>query len=148
MKIVVTGGAGFIGSHLVDKLISLGHQVTIIDNLITGSKGNINKKAEFYDLDIKDEKIGKVFSEFKPEAVFHLAGQTSVKASLMNPSFDADENIYGTLNILEVAKKYNIEKFIFASTAAIYGDVKNLPVEEEENAQPISFYGLSKSFAE
>jgi len=109
-KILVTGGAGFIGSHLVDKLIADGHKVIVVDNLSTGKKENINKKAKFYKLDICSPKIFEVFKKEKPDIVFHLAAQINVRKSVEDPINDAKINILGSLNILEVSQKFKVKK--------------------------------------
>jgi len=145
MKFLVTGGAGFIGSHLVDRLIKGGHKVVVIDNLSTGKKENLNKKARFYKADICDKEISQIFKKEKPEIVFHFAAQIDVRKSVENPVEDAKINILGTLNILENCKKYNIRKVIFASTGgAIYGDADIVPTPETYPELPLSPYGIAK----
>ncbi|MCK4744941.1 NAD-dependent epimerase/dehydratase family protein [Candidatus Parcubacteria bacterium] len=145
-KILVTGGAGFIGSNLVDKLIEKNYEVAIVDNLSTGKKENINSKAEFYNVDILDnEKLERVFIKEKPEFISHHAAQIDVRKSVSDPVFDANINILGTLNLLELAKKYNVKKTVFASSGgAIYGEANIVPTPEEYPAEPISPYGVSK----
>lgn len=145
MKILVTGGGGFIGSHLVDKLIFKKHQVIVVDNLSTGDIKNLNKKAKFYKIDILNSKISEIFKNEKPEIVFHLAAKIDVRKSVENPILNAKTNILGSLNILENCRKFNIRKVIFSSTGgAIYGDVDIIPTPEIENPQPISPYGIEK----
>lgn len=145
MKIIVTGGAGFIGSHLVDRLIKEKHNVVIIDNLSTGKKENINKKAKFYKLTIESPKLKEVFNKVKPDIVFHLAAQINVRDSVANPINDAKINILGSLNLLENCKKFGIEKIIFASTGgAIYGDADIIPTPEDYKETPVSPYGVAK----
>ncbi|MBN1376936.1 SDR family oxidoreductase [Candidatus Woesearchaeota archaeon] len=145
MKCLVTGGAGFIGSNIVDNLIEKNHKVIIIDNLTTGTKENINEKAVFYEMDIRDKKVEDVFKKEKPEIVFHTAAQIDVRKSVEDPIWDSEINISGSLNILENCKKYNVKKFIFSSTGgAIYGDTENIPTTEKEEAKPISPYGICK----
>jgi len=144
-KILVTGGAGFIGSHLVDKLIEIGHRVVVIDNLSTGKKENLNPKAKFYKIDICSPKISEIFKKEKPEFVFHLAAQINVRKSVENPFFDAKINILGSLNILENCREFKVKKVIFSSTGgAIYGQVKKIPTPETYLENPISPYGISK----
>jgi len=143
-KVLVTGGAGFIGSHLVDRLIHEGCSVSIIDNLSTGSLDNVNKNAKFYEMDIRDSEISKVFEAEKPEYVFHHAAHIDVQRSLGDPMFDGDVNIIGTINILEKCRKYGAAKFIYPSSAAVYGMPEYLPVNEQHGVNPISFYGISK----
>jgi len=145
MKILVTGGAGFIGSNLVDALIEQGHQVSIVDNFSTGQKENLNPKAEFYELDIQDKKLTEVFEAEKPEVVFHLAAQIDVRKSVADPVQDAKANILGSLNLLENCKNFKIKKFIFSSTGgAIYGDSDLIPTPENAPQMPISPYGIAK----
>lgn len=145
MKIIVTGGAGFIGSHLVDKLIELGHKVVVLDNLSTGKKENINKKAKFYKVDILSPKIFEIFKKERPKIVYHFAAQINVRKSVENPLFDAKTNILGSLNILEACKKFKVKKIIFASTGgAIYGEAKKIPTPEDYQPNPISPYGIAK----
>lgn len=144
-KVLVTGGAGFIGSHLVDKLIEQGHQVVVIDNLSTGRKENLNPRAKFYELDICDSKISQIFQEEKPEIVFHLAAQIDVRKSVKDPIENAKINILGTLNILENCRKTSVKKFIFASSGgAIYGDTDIVPTSEANPENPESPYGIAK----
>jgi len=145
MKILVTGGAGFIGSHLSDRLIKEGHNVIVVDNLSTGKKENINKKAKFYKIDICSPKISLIFKKEKPETVFHLAAQINVRKSVEDPIKSAKTNILGSLNILENCKKYKIKKIIFTSTGgAIYGEANKIPTPESYPANPISPYGIEK----
>jgi len=145
MKVLVTGGAGFIASHVVDAFVKAGHTVTVVDNLSSGRRGNINPNANFYEVDIRDvEKLDKVFSLIQPDIIDHHAAQINVRRSVEDPAYDAEVNIIGTLNILELSKKYNIKKVIFASTGgAIYGEVNGL-ADENTPALPISPYGVSK----
>lgn len=145
MRILVTGGAGFIASHIVDKLIELKHHVCIVDNLSTGKDEYINKKATFYKCDITEmDKLKLVFEVERPEVVIHHAAQIDVQASIKNPAFDAKTNIIGTINILECCKEFSTRKIIYPSSAAVYGDPKYLPVDEKHPLEPISFYGISK----
>lgn len=148
MKILVTGGAGFIGSHLVDRLILLGHQVTIIDNLENGSLNNINSKAEFVQANILDDAVDVIFEDFRPDVVYHFAAQISVQKSIERASFDAEINIVGTLKILEKCLKYKVKKIIYPSSAAIYGTPNYLPVDEIHPKNAESNYGLSKYIPE
>lgn len=145
MKILVTGGAGFIGSNLVDALIEKGHEVIVVDNLSTGQKQNLNPKAKFIELDITEEKLAEVFSLEKPEVVFHYAAQIDVRKSVEDPVWDAKQNILGSVNVLENAKKSGVKKIIFASTGgAIYGDTDDIPTKEDHPEQPVSPYGIAK----
>jgi len=145
MKILVTGGAGFIGSHVVDLLEKKGHEIIVIDNLTTGKKENINPKADFYHTDLLDfGKIKDIFNNHQPEIIYHLAAQTNLRKSINNPLEDAKINLLATLNLLELSKKYSIKHFIFSSTGAIYGDEKRLPIYENNPQYPISPYACSK----
>jgi UDP-glucose 4-epimerase len=144
MKVLVIGGAGFIGSHIVDKLIENGDEVVIIDNLSTGSMDNVNEKAVFYQEDIRNKEIEKIFDQERPDVVIHHAAQIDVQKSIKDPMFDGDVNILGTINILENCKKYNVEKIIYASSAAVYGIPRYLPIDEQHCVNPISYYGISK----
>lgn len=146
MKILVTGGAGFIGSHVTDLLIENNHDVLIIDNLSTGQKENINKKAKFYFEDLSNHnKIKEIIEKEKPDVIYHLAAQIDVRKSVENPVEDAKINIINTINLLELAIKNNVKHFIFSSTGgAIYGDTKNIPTTEEEKELPVSPYGCAK----
>jgi UDP-glucose 4-epimerase len=154
MKILVTGGAGFIGSHLVDRLMKKGYQVAVIDNLSSGKKENLNSKAKFYKLDICDSKISQIFKKEKPDIVFHFAAQIDVRKSVKNPIDDAKINILGSLNLLENFCRYSrhLHKFvdshyafIFASSGgAIYGDTDVIPTSEAHPENPESPYGIAK----
>ena len=144
-KILITGGAGFIGSHLTDKLIEKGHSVVVIDNLSTGKKENLNPKTKFYEADICDSKIAQIFKEEKPEIVFHFAAQIDVRKSIDNPMSDAEINILGSLNLLENCRKVDIKKFIFISSGgAVYGDTNIIPTPETQPENPESPYGITK----
>lgn len=143
-KVLVTGGAGFIGSHVVDRVIEEGHEVVVIDNLSTGKKENINADARFYIADIRDKDIGEIFKMEKPDIVIHHAAQIDVQRSIKEPTYDGDINIIGTVNLLENCRKYGVDKFIYASSAAVYGTPAYLPVDEKHEIEPISYYGVSK----
>ena len=148
-RILVTGGAGFIASHVVDAYIELGHQVLVVDNLSSGDKANLNSQAEFIKADITNrEEITQIIQDFKPQIINHHAAHILVGNSVANPQFDAQVNILGVLNIMEAAKEINLKKIIFASTGgAIYGD-KPTPFSEDMIEQPLSPYGVSKKAAE
>lgn len=148
MKILITGGAGFIGSHLADALILKNHEVTIVDNLSSGTNKFIPADSEFIEMDIRDEKLISLFESHHFDVVYHEAAQTMVPLSIQDPKFDAEENIVGLLNVLEASRKTNVKKIIFSSSAAIYGDNSNLPLEENELPAPTSFYGLTKWMTE
>jgi UDP-glucose 4-epimerase len=145
MKIAVTGGAGFIGSHVVDRYIEAGHEVIVIDNLSTGKKENINPRARFYHSDIRDEGIEAIFRKERPEIVNHHAAQMDVRKSTEDPLFDAEVNILGTINLLENAVRFGVKRFIFASSGgAIYGEQTEFPAGEDHLNLPLSPYGVSK----
>ncbi|MFQ5329626.1 MAG: NAD-dependent epimerase/dehydratase family protein [Thermodesulfobacteriota bacterium] len=145
MKILVTGGAGFIASNIVDSYIATGHEVVIIDNLSTGREENLNPAATFYRMDIRDEGVGELFAKEKIEVVNHHAAQMDVRKSVEDPRFDADVNIGGTINLLEQCKKQGVRRFIFASTGgAIYGEQDTFPADESHPERPLSPYGISK----
>ena len=148
MKVLVTGGAGFIGSHIVDQLLAEGHQVVVVDDLSTGSLDNVNPQASFVRLSVLDGELLELFAREKFDAALHLAAQTIVGSSLEHPDIDARVNVLGTLQVLEGCRQHGVERIIFASSAAVYGDTADLPVPEEAPGQPASFYGLSKLTAE
>lgn|SRR3990167_2334007 len=152
MKILVTGGAGFIGSHIVDNLVSNGHDVVVIDDFSNGYIQNLNGEAVFYRDSIEDmQRLSEIFKKEKPEIVNHHAAQSSIPVSMKDPFFDATKNILGSLNLLECCREFNVKKLIYANTGgAIYGQVEEdrLPIVEEEKIQPISNYGVSKQAVE
>lgn len=144
-KILVTGGAGFIGSTLVDKLIAEGNEVVVIDNLISGKKEYLNPQAKFYNLDICSSKVAAIFEREKFEFVYHLAAQIDVNKSVREPVEDNRINVLGGINILENCLKYKIKKIIFSSTGgAIYGDAEEIPTSEYAPTYPVSPYGIHK----
>ena len=144
MRITVTGGAGFIGSHLVDRLIEDGHTVQVIDNLYTGNKEFVHSKAQFVELDIRDPKLYSVLEEFRPDYIFHEAAQTEVSTSMSDPMLDCDINLMGLINLLNAAVKLDVKKFLMPSSAAFYGNLDTLPLNEEIIGNRSSFYGLTK----
>lgn len=150
MKILVTGGAGFIGSHLVDSYIAAGHNVVVVDNLSTGSKKNLNLKAKFYKTDIQNHtKIDAIFQRERPHIINHHAALIEVTKSFRDPIATFNVNVTGTVNILLASGKYNIKKFIFSSTGgAIYGNPVKIPADENTKPSPLSPYGLSKHLSE
>lgn len=146
MKIVVTGGAGFIGSWVADAFLEEGHEVLIIDDLSTGVEENLPTAAQFIKCDIRDfENLNKIISDFRPDVIDHHAAQIDVRKSVDDPMHDAGINIIGTLNLIESALEHDISKFIFASTGgAIYGEPEIIPADENTEPCPISPYGTSK----
>jgi len=150
MKILVTGGAGFIASNIVDLFIKEGHEVAIIDNLTTGKKENLNPKAKFYNADIRDKNLIKILEEFKPDIIDHHAAQIDVRKSCTDPLYTEEVNVIGTINLLEAAVKTKIKKVIFASTGgAIYGEIKDENGADENHKQdPISPYAITKRSVE
>ena len=148
MKILVTGGAGFIGSYVVDALIKKGHKVVVVDNLSTGKRDYVNKDARFYESDIT-ESISEIFTKEKPEVVIHMAAQVMLRDSLENPMFDAKTNILGTINVLEECRKNDVKRVVYTSTGgARVGEPEYLPVDEKHPLNPCSPYGISKHTAE
>ena len=144
-RILVTGGAGFIGSHVVDAYIDAGHHVAVVDNLSSGFRDFVNPNATFYEVDIRSDDLAGVFEKEKPEIVSHLAAQIDVRKSVEEPAFDADINIIGSLNVLECSRKHGVSKVLFSSTGgAIYGEPDTLPVSEEYVPRPICHYGAAK----
>jgi len=149
MKILVTGGAGFIGSNVVDAYIEKGHSVVVVDNLFTGKKKNLNSSATFYEVDIRSQEIGKIVEKEKPDIINHHAAQISVPDSVRDPCFDADININGLLNILEASRKNGVRKVIFISSGgAIYGEADQYPTTENYSPKPLSPYAISKFVSE
>ena len=145
-KVLITGGAGFIGSHIADKLICNGYEVIIVDDFSSGKMSNLveNSNIQIFNESILSGNLDKIFEKTKPEYCIHLAAQTSVNYSISMPFEDAELNILASVKLLEICKKYNIKKFIAASSAAVYGIPQYLPIDEEHQTEPISQYGLSK----
>lgn len=149
MRILITGGAGFIGSHVADAFVALGHEVLVVDNLSTGWRHNVPEAAQFVEADIIDDDLDDVFERFQPEVVDHFAAQASVKVSTTNAIFDLTTNGGGTARIAELCTRHNVRKMIYASTGgALYGDPEIWPVTEEHPIKPLSPYGLSKRVGE
>ena len=151
MRVIITGGAGFIGSHIADAYIAAGHEVLALDSLWEhggGRRANLPAKAEFVHMDVRDENVGRIFAEFKPEVVSHHAAQHSVAISARDPRYDADANVMGMLNVLDAAVKTGVKKVIFASSAATYGNPERVPVVESSPQRPVSPYGITKMVTE
>ena len=148
-RVLVTGGAGFIGSHLVDRLVTEGFSVAVVDNLSTGKKEHINGSASLFPVDLTDHSLADIFEQERPDVVFHLAAQASVTRSMESPEKDAHTNILGTLNLLEQCRRYNTARIIYSSTGgALYGEPDSLPCDESHPVRPLSPYGASKYAAE
>lgn len=149
MKILVTGGAGFIGSHIVDRYILQGHEVVVVDNLSTGDRKQINPQAVFYHCDIESKELEIIFNNERPEVVSHHAAQISVPISMQYPISDASTNIVGMLNLLENCRKYAVRKIIFASSGgAVYGEASIVPTPETAILDPQSPYAIHKMMGE
>lgn len=149
MKVLVTGGAGFIGSHVVDTYIENGFEVVILDDLSTGRASNLNPAARFYQLDIRSPQVAEVFADERPDFVNHHAAQMDVRRSVADPLFDADVNIRGSINLIECARNFNVQRFVYISTGgAVYGEPEYLPCDEAHPIQPICPYGASKHTVE
>lgn len=148
-KILVTGGAGFIGSHVVDLFVAQGYEVVIVDDLSTGRTSNLNPAAKFYQVDIRSPQLREVFEAERPDYVSHHAAQMDVRRSVAQPLFDADINILGSINLLETAKDFQIKRIIYISTGgAVYGEPESLPCDESHPINPICQYGASKHTVE
>ncbi|MCG3087997.1 NAD-dependent epimerase/dehydratase family protein [Sporosarcina cyprini] len=148
MKVLITGGYGFIGSHVADRFWKEGYEVVIIDNLSTGQRDRVQFRHKGYMLSVEDAACENVFRAFHFDVVVHLAAQTSVGASVENPVADAESNVLGLVNMLTLATKYGVSKFLFASSAAVYGEPVRLPLAEMDSLNPVSPYGMSKWLGE
>ncbi len=149
MKILVTGGAGFIASHLSDRLVALGQRVSIVDNLSTGKRENLPQAATFYEIDIRDKALDEVFETEKPDVVFHHAAHANVTESVRNPGHDAAVNVGGSLNLFECCVRHQVERVVYASTGgALYGEACYIPADETHPIDPVSPYGVSKHAVE
>jgi UDP-glucose 4-epimerase len=149
MKILVTGGAGFIGSHIVDAHIEAGHQVVVIDDLSTGHEENVNPRARFHRMDIRDAALADLFAAERFDVVNHQAARGNVRASMEDPMIYADVNVRGGINLLECCRKYEVQKIIYSSTGGcVYGELEYLPADENHPIQPRDPYGASKASVE
>ena len=145
MRILVTGGAGFIGSHVVDAYVAAGHEVQVIDNLSTGRRSNVHARATLHEVDLHGREIEKVFADFKPEVVNHLAAQASVKLSALDPVHDLEVNGGGTARVAALCTEHGVGKLIYAgSGGTAYGNPEALPIAETHPTRPVSNYGMSK----
>lgn len=145
MRVLVTGGAGFIGSHVADAFLAAGHDVGVVDDLSSGSKDNLDPRVRFWQMDIRDPALESIIGEFRPEVISHHAAQMSVGVSVREPKRDADINILGTLNLLEAAVRHQVRRVLFASTGgAMYGDFAVPPTPETVFPEPVSPYGVAK----
>jgi UDP-glucose 4-epimerase len=145
MKILVTGGAGFVASHIVDAYIARGHQVLVVDNLSTGKREHVHPEARLVEMDLNDPALFDLFEAERPDVVNHHAANASVSVSVREPAFDASQNVLGTINLLEAARRAGTGRFIYISSGgAMYGNPEYLPMDENHPANPISPYALSK----
>lgn len=144
MKVLITGGAGFIGSHIAEHCIEVGHSVFIADNLSSGRQENIPPAAQFHHVDIGEDEFSSIFTQVQPDAVIHMAAQINVASSISAPVFDAEANILNTIRLLELCVQQGTKRFIFASSAAVYGHSTTIPVDESCLCEPLSPYGVSK----
>ena len=149
MKILVTGGAGFIGSHVVDACVAAGHDVLVVDNLCTGKRENLNPKARFHQLDIQDAKTADLIRDERPDVLNHHAAQMDVRRSVADPLFDARTNVLGTIALLEASRQAGVKKVLFVSSGgAVYGEQETFPASESHPTNPVSPYGVSKRSGE
>ena len=145
MRVLITGGAGFIGSHIVDALVTEGHEVAVVDNLSAGIDRTVNPAATVYNVSVSDPgALEDVFARVRPEVVNHHAAQISVRRSMADPASDAQVNVVGSINLLELCVKHNVPKFIFASSGATYSEPRYIPMDESHPVRPQSAYGVAK----
>jgi UDP-glucose 4-epimerase len=149
MRLLVTGGAGFIGSHVAEQFRNAGHEVAVLDDLSTGKRSNIPEGVQFYECDIRDPGLESAIRDFKPEVISHHAAQMSVRVSIRHPRRDAQINVEGSINLLDIAAASGVRKIIYASTGgAMYGEPRYLPCDEDHPIVPLSHYGISKHTVE
>jgi UDP-glucose 4-epimerase len=149
MRVLVTGGAGFIGSHVVDAYVAERHEVTVVDDLSTGLREHVHPAARFYQLDIRSSQLDEIFARERPEIVSHQAARANVRESFECPLLYADVNVLGSLNVLECCRRYDVRKVVYASTGgAVYGEPRVLPVREDHPINPLDPYGASKHHVE
>lgn len=148
MKVLVTGGAGFIGSYIVEQLQKESYEVVVVDNLSTGQRSFLPRNITCYLMNVQSPELEKVFAKEQPDIVIHAAAQVDVTASLQDPVYDSEVNILGTINVLENCHKYKVGKLIYSSSCAVYGDVKDCSIKETDVTKPCSFYGISKYVSE
>src|SRR5512139_536120 len=145
MKILVTGGAGFIGSHVVEAYLAAGHEVCVVDDLSTGFRRNVPNEVRLHEIDIRSERLDEVFAKEKPQIVNHQAAKANVRESFEKPLLYAEVNVLGSVNVLECCRKHGVRKVIYASTGgAVYGEPQFLPVTEDHPINPLDPYGASK----
>ncbi|TVX91800.1 NAD-dependent epimerase/dehydratase family protein [Paenibacillus agilis] len=144
MNVLVTGGAGFIGSHVVDQLLQANHNVVVIDDGSSGNMANVPREAKLYSMSIMDDQLTEIFEQEQPDAVIHMAAQIDVQRSIREPIFDAEVNIVGTIRLLQCCERHEVSRFIYSSSAAAYGNPQYLPVDEGHPIEPMSAYGISK----
>jgi len=149
MRILVTGGAGFIGSNVVDAYVAAGHEVAVLDDMSGGKRENLNPKAAFHQLDVQSPEVEKVFADFRPEVMNHFAAQMDVRKSVADPLFDARVNLVGLLNLLESGRKHGLGRVLFASSGGtVYGEQETIPADEDHPKHPVSPYGITKLASE
>lgn len=148
MRVLVTGGAGFIGSHVLDACLAAGHHVAVVDNLSTGRRAHLNPGARFYEIDVRDPQLDGLFAAEKPEVVSHQAARVNVREAFEQPLGYADVNVLGSLNVLECCRRHDTRKVVYASTCGVYGDPQDLPITEEHPVNPLDPYAASKHHVE